>query len=89
MKHGLILIIAIVAIIATTSARTIQHPGIPKEFVESGRVDPKNKIQLQFAIKQNTQGKERLEKELLARSDPENAEIFTKIYLLLFENNFL
>lgn len=79
MKHGLILIIAIiVALIATTSARTIQHPGIPKEFVESGRVDPKNKIQLQFAIKQNTQGKERLEKELLARSDPENAEMYGK-----------
>ena len=54
------------------------HPGIPASWVESGRVRIRTKIALQFAIKQNAQGKIKLEEELLARSDPENLQMYGK-----------
>ena len=65
-------------IIGIATSKVINHPGVPTEWIRSGRVEPNAKIQLIIAISQSEVGKENLETELLARSDPENKEMYGK-----------
>ena len=77
MKGLLFLLLASV-IIGIATSKVINHPGVPTEWIASGRVEPNAKIQLIIAISQSEVGKEKLETELLARSDPENKEMYGK-----------
>ena len=75
---GLLFILIISAVIGIATSKVFNHPGVPTEWVRKGRVDPNEKLQLIFAVSQSEVGKEKLETELLARSDPENKEMYGK-----------
>ena len=75
---GLFFLLFVSVVVGTATSKFINHPGVPKDWASSGRVEPATKILLQIAITQNEAGKEKLENELLARSDPENKEMYGK-----------
>ena len=60
MKGLLFLLLASV-IIGIATSKVINHPGVPTEWIASGRVEPNAKIQLIIAISQSEVGKENLE----------------------------
>ena len=50
----------------------IAHPGVPNAWTDLGRAEPTSLVTLIVAVAQNPDGKVKLERELLKRSDPDN-----------------
>jgi tripeptidyl-peptidase-1 len=63
---------------AATCSQTFRHPGVPEDWSVVGKSLPQKNITLTFAVKQNTEGKRKLETELLNRSDPDNTAFYGK-----------
>jgi hypothetical protein len=70
--------ITLISLAASVSAMAsplrvgIAHPGVPNAWTDLGRAEPTSLVTLIVAVAQNPDGKVKLERELLKRSDPDN-----------------